>query len=309
MLQGSLINTALSTANRQTLSPEFAYGAELAVANQLSTAASSMGLVATVGATTQLNLNGTQRPNQFGHLGPPTAIQAFFHYFYASHPFCLPQARLLALFKERRSALLEYAVQFIGASFLAEIPADIYKEALNRTLSNGNYPHDGFTVQALLLFAIGLHASNDIPRAAQIFNMAQNLTLELGLNRSDFAMNYGNNDRVLEESWRRTWWSMYTVNGMMTAVNPGVQFRLKDIASDVPLPCENHQYFSGVSAYQTNSLQQACQTDPNIGLLGILTLLVLRALFAFRISLYLPFCFNPSSPVIELRRRPSVFMR
>jgi hypothetical protein len=32
---------------------------------------------------------------------------------------------------------------------------------------------------------------------------------------------------------------------MMAAVNPGVQFRLKDVALDVPLPCDDYRYFSG----------------------------------------------------------------
>jgi hypothetical protein len=128
------------------------------------------------------------------------------------------------------------------------MPVDMYKEALNRNISSGNYPRDAFSVQALMLFAIGLHAHNEVPRAAQMFSIAQALTLELGLHRMEFALMHGGGDPQLEESWRRTWWSMYTVNGMMTAVNPGVQFKLKDIVTDVPLPCENDQYFSGVSS-------------------------------------------------------------
>lgn len=123
----------------------------------------------------------------------------------------------------------------------------MYKEALDRHINSGNYPRDGYSVQALLLFAIGLHAHNEVPRSAQIFAIAQTLTLELGLNRMEYAILHGENDPQLEESWRRTWWSMFTANGMLCAVNPGVQFRLKDVVTDVPLPCEDSQYFSGVS--------------------------------------------------------------
>ena len=153
----------------------------------------------------------------------------------------------MGVFKERQAGLLELAVQYIGSSFLPASPTDMYKSAMDRTIASQNYPRDGFAVQALLLFGIGLHANNEIPRAAQIFIMAQNLTIEIGLHRLDFSLINGNGDPVLEESWRRTWWSMYIANGMMTAVNPGVQFRLKDVITDVPLPCEDHQYFSGVS--------------------------------------------------------------
>ena len=185
--------------------------------------------------------------NRFGHHGPETAVQAFYHFFYNSHPFCLPEPRLLDVFKDRRAPLLEYAVQFIGSSFLPSVPTAMYKEALDRQINNGNHPRDGWSVQAMLLYAIGLHAHNEVPRAAQVFTIAQNLTLEIGLNRMEFALMNGENDAQLEESWRRTWWSMFTANGMMTAVNPGVQFRLKDVVTDVPLPCEDSQYFSGVS--------------------------------------------------------------
>ncbi len=232
--------------NSHISSPEYAYNNEISVLNQLSPT-NGLGVRPNAPPVTQLNLNGTSRLNRFGHLGPETAIQAFFHYFYNSHPFCLPEPRLTELFKEREAPLLEYAVQFIGASFIPALQTEMYKEALDRHINNGNYPRDGWSVQALMLFAIGLHAHNEVPRAAQVFTIAQNLTLDLGLHRMEFAMMHGKNDPQLEESWRRTWWSMFTVNGMMTAVNPGVQFRLKDIATDVPLPCENVQYFSGVS--------------------------------------------------------------
>jgi hypothetical protein len=240
-------------SNGQLQSPEYSPYSEVAGLNQISQLSSPTN---TLGApqppVVQLNLNGSIRPNRFGHYGPETAIQAFFHFFYNSHPFVLPEPRLLEVFKDRQAPLLEYAVQFIGSSFLPEMPVDMYKEALNRQITNGNYPRDAYSVQALTLFSIGLHSHNEVPRAAQIFSIAQALTLELGLHRMEFALVHGGGDAQLEESWRRTWWSMYTVNGMMTAVNPGVQFKLKDIVADVPLPCENHQYFSGVSQHSTH---------------------------------------------------------
>ncbi|KAF1914215.1 hypothetical protein BDU57DRAFT_519081 [Ampelomyces quisqualis] len=243
-----------ASSNGHLSSPEFPYTVELPTMNQLSSPTSGLGPHPVAPPPAQLNLNGTARLNRFGRLGPETAFQSFYHNFYNSHPFCLPEPRLLALFKDRQAPLLEYAVQFLGSSFIPSMPTDMYKEALDRNINNGNYPRDAFSVQALMLFAIGLHAHNEVPRAAQVFNVAQTLTLEIGLHRMEFALMHGGGDPQIEESWRRTWWSMYTVNGMMTAVNPGVQFKLKDIATDVPLPCENDQYFSGHIPYP-NSLQ------------------------------------------------------
>ncbi|KAF3033092.1 hypothetical protein E8E12_004276 [Didymella heteroderae] len=200
-------------------------------------------------APQQLNLNGTQRLNKFGHIGPENAIQAFYHYFYNSHPFCLPEPRLMEVFHQRKAPLLEIAVQYLGSNYLPAIPTAMYKEALDRHINSGSYTRDGWSVQALTLYSIGLHANNEVPRAAQVFAIAQDLALEVGLNRMEYALMHGESNPQLEESWRRTWWGIYCANGMLCAVNPGVQFKLKDILTDVPLPCENDQYFSGHIPY------------------------------------------------------------
>ncbi|KAH9863822.1 hypothetical protein J1614_009754 [Plenodomus biglobosus] len=234
--------------NSHLSSPDYSYNGDAVTINQLSPT-NGLGVRPVAPPVAQMNLNGSARLNRFGHMGPETAVQAFYHYFYNSHPFCLPESRLLDAFRERQAPLLEYAVQFLGSSFVPSIPTEMFKEALDRNINSGNYSRDAWSVQALLLFAIGLHAHNEVPRAAQIFTIAQTLCLDIGLHRMDFAIMHGEGDPQLEESWRRTWWSMFTVNGMMTAVNPGVQFRLKDVVTDVPLPCENEHYFSGQIPY------------------------------------------------------------
>ena len=245
---GHMVSDGTMVTTSQLSPPNSYYNGEATLMNQLSpTNGLSVQSMPPPAAPQQLNLNGTQRLNRFGQLGPETAIQAFFYYFYNSHPFCLPESRLLEVFNQRKAPLLEYAVQYLGSSYLPAIPTDMYKEALNRHINSGNFVRDGWSVQALLLFAIGLHANNEVSQAAQVFAIAQDLTLEVGLNRMEYALIHGESDPQLEESWRRTWWSMFTANGMLCAVNPGVQFKLKDVLTDVPLPCENDQYHSGVS--------------------------------------------------------------
>ncbi|KAF2731629.1 hypothetical protein EJ04DRAFT_365437 [Polyplosphaeria fusca] len=254
MLQGTITNTLVHSNVQQLPSPEYNYSPEGSLGGSLSAGPGVLGLATPAPSIAQYNLNGTQRVGQSATAGPKDAIGAFFHYFYASHPFCLPQSRLLDLFNNRNAPLLELAVQYIGSSFLPSVPTEMYKDALNRHIINQSYSKDGYSLQALLMFAIGLHANNDVPRAGQVFGIAQALTLELGLNRIDYAIFHAQGDKVLEESWRRTWWSMYTANGMMAAVNPGVKFTLKDVHTDVPLPCDNDLYFSGQIPFP-NTLQ------------------------------------------------------
>jgi hypothetical protein len=238
----------MATPSAQLSSPNSYYNGDVAV-HQLSppNGIGAQQAMPPPAAPQQLNLNGTQRLNKFGRFGPEDAIQAFYHYFYNSHPFCLPEPRLMEVFHQRKAPLLEIAVQYLGSSYLPAIPTAMYKEALDRHIDSGSYARDGWSVQALVLYSIGLHANNEVPRAAQIFAIAQDLTLEVGLNRMEYALMHGESNPQVEESWRRTWWGIYCANGMLCAVNPGVQFKLKDILTDVPLPCENDQYFSGVS--------------------------------------------------------------
>ena len=239
----------------QLPSPEYSYNDLSLRAESISSVPNGIGLVTTPPSahfsspppSRQFNLDGSQRTLPQAKPLPQDAISAFYHYFFDAHPFCLPRPRLMELLKERRAPLLELAVHYVGSSYVPAIPTQTYREALDRMILSHSYPKDGWSLQGLMLFAIALHANNDVPRSAQIFGLAQALTLELGLHRAEFSLINGHGDPVLEECWRRTWWQMYTVNGMLCAVNPGVQFRLKDIVTDVPVPCENEEYYSGVS--------------------------------------------------------------
>ena len=61
-------------------SPEYSYNGDAGL-NQLSPT-HGLGVRPVAPPVAQLNLNGTARLNRFGHLGPETAIQAFYHFFY-----------------------------------------------------------------------------------------------------------------------------------------------------------------------------------------------------------------------------------
>jgi hypothetical protein len=80
--------------------------------------------------------------------------------------------------------------------------------------------------------------------------MAVDMALELGMNRQEFSVNNGEGCNVLEESWRRTWWELYVIDGLLAAIHQRNTFRLYNIPTDVPLPCEEVDYFiTGVSKH------------------------------------------------------------
>ncbi|KAI1267207.1 hypothetical protein F5Y18DRAFT_425051 [Xylariaceae sp. FL1019] len=61
---------------------------------------------------------------------------------------------------------------------------------------------------------------------------------------SDATTHGGGNPR-LEESWRRTWWDLFVVDGMIAGVHRQTNFLLFDIVADVGLPCEEQEFLSG----------------------------------------------------------------
>ena len=133
-----------------------------------------------------------------------------------------------------------------------------YQAAFRQLIANNALPMDGTRVQALLLFAIGLHMSDQEQESAEVMKDVAQLACDLGMNRNDYAIRYGHGQPMLEECWRRTWWEVYVCDGFFTGVNPHHYnaMVLQDIKQDVFLPCEETQFHAGVSF--SNRLKQRC---------------------------------------------------
>lgn len=173
-------------------------------------------------------------------------IEAFFYHFYPAHPFLLPRSSFLALRKVRKLNALEAAMRYVGSFYISKAPTTALGLEAERSVYHEDCPKDGFTVQAMLILTIGLDGYTYQEKALQILIDAQDLALELGMNTRDFALLNGEGSAFLEESWRRTWWELYVVDGMIAGVHQKSSFRLDEIASYVLLPCEEKEYASGV---------------------------------------------------------------
>lgn len=117
-------------------------------------------------------------------------------------------------------------------------------EALHKVLSPTNV-RDVFLLQAMMVLLVGLDGIGDQNRARETLLDSEKLALEIALNTRPFAMFHGQGLPVLEESLRRTWWDLYVIDGMIAGVHRATNFALYDAPTDVPLPCEEHEYLSG----------------------------------------------------------------
>lgn len=180
--------------------------------------------------------------------GTLTDLAAFFTYYQPAHPFLPPLPRFQELLATNNLLHVCLAMRYLGSAFIPGMRCQAHEDAVERCLFHQHQSQDGFAVWAMLLYALGLHASANPVRAFQVLQAAIDLALALGMHRRDFATTYGEACPVLEESWRRTFWELYVVDGMFAAVTQRTAFRLHTVVADVPLPCEESEYNSGVSA-------------------------------------------------------------
>jgi hypothetical protein len=174
-------------------------------------------------------------------------MEAFFRYFNSSHPFLPPRSYLLELLRTRPLARLEAAIRYVGSNYVKDASKEYILQEVTSLLSSKDVARDGFTVQAMLLLAIGLDGNCELKKASDLLIQAQDLALEIGMQLRDFAEINGEGSSVMEESWRRTWWELYAVDGMIAGVHQQSSFRLNEMPSNVLLPCEEQEYILGVS--------------------------------------------------------------
>lgn len=191
----------------------------------------------------QQGLIPTQVPTQ---TPAEKSLDSFYRNFHAGHPFVLPREWFFRVLADTNVEPLLAAMRWVGSLFVDVGPAraTFLDEAL-RLVSDPNTKQDGFLVQALILLIVGTDGGCQQEKARQLLAEAERIALDIGLNRRDFAAMHGRGIPILEEAWRRTWWDLYIVDGMVAGVHRATNFLLFDVPADVGLPCEEHQFLSG----------------------------------------------------------------
>ncbi|KAK0512059.1 hypothetical protein JMJ35_005187 [Cladonia borealis] len=173
--------------------------------------------------------------------GDETVMDIFYSNFHNAHPFVIPQ-RLYRAKPTLLPPVLKSVILFVASHFIPGFVQDGLRNAAENITSD-RVPADGFKVQGLLLFGMSLFARCEQELALTIIDQAIDLALNLGMNSKTFAITHGMGNAIIEESWRRTWWDLYMVDGILSSLNSiHHTFRLQHIQNDVPLPCEETDY-------------------------------------------------------------------
>ncbi|KAL1962606.1 hypothetical protein VTN77DRAFT_9320 [Rasamsonia byssochlamydoides] len=167
-------------------------------------------------------------------------IQLYYQNFHLAHPVVLPQKAL-----HHVPSYLLAVMQYIGAHYHYDpFVRDALKDAAYAALSDQT-PRDGFKVQSMLLLAIATHAHGHEDEANQILRAAVDLALELGMDGASYARENSMGSSLVEESWRRTYWELYVVDGLFAGLRQQSTFPLYSRQSDLSLPCEEAEYHAG----------------------------------------------------------------
>ena len=183
-------------------------------------------------------------------------LDLYYSFFHVAHPCALPcsflKQRLDFNLPELRPVLL--VMQYIGSLYSSSIPSPPLEALVIDALGENQITatqSNGYLVQALILYSVAVYWCDDIDRGLKLLDQAIFTAVDIGMNRQDFATEYGSGDPVLQECWRRTWWTIYVVDAHIAGSTHKYPFKAHNIVVSVDLPCEEQQYESGVSCVFT----------------------------------------------------------
>ncbi|KAB8071837.1 putative C6 transcription factor [Aspergillus leporis] len=171
-------------------------------------------------------------------------IQLYYQNFHRSHPFLVPRKALRSSLWHQVPPYIPCIMRYIGSHYYPDARFKEEFQPAAYTVLSDSTPRDGFKVQGLLLLAILEHAHGQEENAQLNMRVAIDLALELGMNRSSFARVSSKGSSVLAESWRRTFWELYVVEGLLAAMRDQTSFHLFSQKTDVRLPCVEELYNS-----------------------------------------------------------------
>jgi hypothetical protein len=185
-----------------------------------------------------------------GSLTRAPLLELYYTYFHPAQPCALP----LRFLRQKASEdllgirLLVNVLQFIGSLYAPKVNSGPLEDLVKASLAEPRLVPNGFEIQALVLYSIAVYWCDEIERARELLDEATRKALAIGMNLRAFATEHSQGDAVLAESWRRTWWQLYSTDAHIASSNHAAHFGTSQrlVPCTVELPCEEDEYCSGV---------------------------------------------------------------
>jgi hypothetical protein len=178
-------------------------------------------------------------------------LTKYYVFFHVAHPCVLPRWSLLLRLDGEPivSDTLLPVLLYIGSIYTNMVDSGPLAKAASQAVSTARRrsgPLSPYYIQALLLYAIAVYWCNEPERGRDLLNEVICMALTLGMQKMDFALQYGQGDPVLQESWRRTWWMIYITDAHIAGSTHSFPTKSGAVEMTAGLPCEEHKYESGV---------------------------------------------------------------
>jgi hypothetical protein len=169
-------------------------------------------------------------------------LDIYYTYFHSAHPI-LPPLRFL--YRANFPQYLEQVMKFIAAHFTPAASSETYRPMVVAAVRDQAPSVE--KVQALLLLAIVLHSRNERSEAGECLASAVDLAFDLGMHQATYPETASDLDPIRAECLRRTWWELFVIEGLMTALGVQRIYRTNLVPPVVPLPCEERIYQDGLT--------------------------------------------------------------
>lgn len=168
-------------------------------------------------------------------------VNLFYVNFHLAHPILLPRR----MFGDHKYApCLRAVVEAIGSHFSLAIPehyrATLWARAADQIAGAG--PDSVDLVQACLLMAIAQFARDNIQTGARTLSQAIATAVRLGMHTREFAITYGQNRAIVQESLRRTWHELFIAESYAAALQRKMALETTAVQADVLLPSDEDAY-------------------------------------------------------------------
>ncbi|KAF4975863.1 hypothetical protein FZEAL_7404 [Fusarium zealandicum] len=191
------------------------------------------------------------RPLPAGWIDPetrnPRPVKYLFDLYYATfhsaHSWLPPKETLgcLVQAKPREFNFIMTMILYIGSMYTDNVDSTSLRDAAYELASKP--PTTVWDVQALLCMCIAAFGEQRSDLCDNWHNTAVKRALELGLQHKDFADK--EEDPVLAESYRRTYWALYTHGSLRTVREHLQHYQLYSTPATTELPCEEWEYQAG----------------------------------------------------------------
>ena len=175
-------------------------------------------------------------------------LELYYMFFHGAHPCVLPYRYLERRFEISPEVTkpLMLVLQYTGSMYSGPGESASMLQEVRSALLAATGARNPYLVQALLIFSIVRYWCDEIVEGQKFLENAMQMAVELGMHLKNFATDFGEDDRVLEETWRRTWWFLYCTdfNHAASSRSPLVIPQRLVITTD--LPCEESEFESGV---------------------------------------------------------------